>query len=212
LGIVHRATLTPSKQEIVERWLPSRPWAVGRTIAEKVAEYRYDDPQGEVGVETILWRLDDGAVAQTPLTYRAEPLAGAEEHLITTTEHSVLGERWVYDGCSDPVWAATLAAAIVTGERQSQMFLVGDDGERIDVPARMQVRGSGHEDVAPVVTGIDAATDEVSADGALTLVTAGHVEIAVARLVGTPLGDGPRLTGTIGDSGDTLDLAVLRSR
>jgi hypothetical protein len=212
MGIVHRATLTPSKQEIVERWLPSRPWAVGRTIAEKVAEYRYDDPQGEVGVETILWRLDDGAVAQTPLTYRAEPLAGAEEHLITTTDHSVLGERWVYDGCGDPVWAATLAAAIVTGERQSQMFLVGDDGERIDVPARMQVRGSGHEDAAPVVTGIDAATDEVSADGALTLVTAGPVEIAVARLVGTPLGDGPGLTGTIGDSGDTLDLAVLRSR
>lgn len=212
MGIVHRATLTPSKQEIVEGWLPSRSWAVGRTIAEKVAEYRYDDPQGEVGVETILWRLDDGAVAQTPLTYRAEPLAGAEEHLITTTDHSVLGERWVYDGCGDPVWAATLAAAIVTGERQSQMFLVGDDGERIDVPARMQVRGSGHEDVAPVVTGIDAATDEVSADGALTLVTAGPVEIAVARLVGTPLGDGPRLTGTIGDSGDTLDLAVLRSR
>jgi hypothetical protein len=212
MGIVHRATLTPSKQEIVEGWLPSRSWAVGRTIAEKVAEYRYDDPQGEVGVETILWRLDDGAVAQTPLTYRAEPLAGAEEHLITTTDHSVLGERWVYDGCGDPVWAATLAAAIVTGERQSQMFLVGDAGERIDVPARMQVRGSGHEDAAPVVTGIDAATDEVSADGALTLVTAGHVEIVVARLVGTPLGDGPRLTGTIGDSGDTLDLAVLRSR
>ena len=212
MGIVHRATLSPSKQEIVEGWLPSRSWAVGRTIAEKVAEYRYDDPQGEVGVETILWRLDDGAVAQTPLTYRAEPLAGAEEHLITTTDHSVLGERWVYDGCGDPVWAATLAAAIVTGERQSQMFLVGDDGERIDVPARMQVRGSGHEDVAPVVTGIDAVTDEVSADGALTLVTAGPVEIAVARLVGTPLGDGPRLTGTIGDSEDSLDLAVLRTR
>jgi hypothetical protein len=212
MGIVHRATLTPSKQEIVERWLPSRSWAVRRTIAEKVAEYRYDDPEGEVGVETILWRLDDGAVVQTPLTYRAEPLAGAEEHLITTTDHSVLGERWVYDGCGDPVWAATLTAAIVTGERQSQMFLVGEDGERIDVPARMQVRGSGHEDAAPVVAGIDAVTDEVSADGAATVVTAGPVEIAVARIVGTPLGEGPRLTGTIGDSEETLDLAVLRTR
>ncbi|TGN65687.1 hypothetical protein EXE59_18285 [Nocardioides eburneiflavus] len=211
MGIVHRATLTPSKQEIVERWLPSRSWAVGRTIAEKVAEYRYDDPEGEVGVETILWRLDDGSVVQTPLTYRAEPLAGAEEHLITTTDHSVLGERWVYDGCGDPVWAATLTAAIVAGERQSQMFLVGDDGERIDVPARMQVRGSGREDAAPVVTAIDAVTDEVSADGAATVVTAGPVEIAVARIVGTPLGDGPRLTGTIGGSEETLDLAVLRS-
>src|SRR5689334_3885802 len=56
MGIVHRATLTPSKPEIVEEWLPSRSWASGRTIAEKVAEYRFDDPEGEVGVETILWR------------------------------------------------------------------------------------------------------------------------------------------------------------
>jgi hypothetical protein len=211
MGIVHRATLSPSKQELVEGWLPSRSWALGRTIAEKVAEYRYDDPEGEVGVETILWRLDDGSVVQTPLTYRAEPLAGADQHLITTTDHSVLGERWVYDGCGDPVWASTLAAAIAAGARQSQMFLVGDDGQRIDVPARMQVRGSGHGDPAPVITGIDAVADEVSADGALTVVSAGPVEIAVARIVGTPLGDGPRLSGTIGDSEDTLDLAVLRS-
>lgn len=211
MGIVHRATLTPSKQEIVERWLPSRSWAVGRTISEKVAEYRYDDPEGEVGVETLLWRADDGTLLQTPLTYRAEPLAGAEEHLITTTEHSVLGERWVYDGCGDPVWASTLTAAILTGARQSQMFLVGDDGARIDVPARMQVRGSGSENAAPVLASIDAVTDEGSGEGAITVVSAGPVEIAVARVVGTPLGDGPRLTGTIGDSEETLDLAVLRS-
>ena len=211
MGIVHRATLSPSKQEIVESWLPSRSWAGGRTVAEKVAEYRYDDPAGEVGVETILWRLDDGTVVQTPLAYRATPLAGAEEHLVTTTQHSVLGERWVYDGCGDPVWASTLVTAITTGARQSQMFLVGDDGQRIDVPARMQVRGSGSEDAPPVVARIEAVTDEASADGALTVVSAGPVEIAVARIVGTPLGDGPRLSGTIGDSDETLDLAVLRS-
>ena len=33
MGIVHKATLSPSKQELVEAWLPSRPWAEGRTIA-----------------------------------------------------------------------------------------------------------------------------------------------------------------------------------
>ena len=68
MGIVHRATLSPSKQEVIEAWLPSRPWAGGRTVAEKVAEYRYDDPAGEVGVETILWRADHRAQLQTPLT------------------------------------------------------------------------------------------------------------------------------------------------
>jgi len=206
MGIVHRATLSPSKQEIVEGWLPTRGWAAGRRIAEKVAEYRYDDPEGEVGVETILWRLDDGAVVQTPLTYRATPLAGADEHLITTTQHSVLGERWVYDGCGDPVWASTLATAIVTGGRQSQMFFEREGGLRVDIPARMQVRGSGSAASGPVVARIDSTTDE----GAVTTVRSGDVELAVARVVGAPLGDGPHLSGTVGDSADTLVLAVLR--
>ncbi len=208
MGIVHRATLSPSKQEIVEAWLPTRSWAAGRSIAEKVAEYRLDDPEGEVGVETILWRADDGTVLQTPLTYRAEPLTGAEAHLITTTQHSVLGERWVYDGCGDPVWFATLAAAIATGGRQSQMYLE-DGGERVEIPARMQVRGSGSEESGPDVTSVDESIDA----GAVTTVRAGSVELALARVVGTPLGEGPHLSWTVADSsgGETTVLAVLRT-
>ena len=93
MALVHKATLAPSKQELVESWLPTRSWGAGRTVAGKVAEYRFDDPAGEVGVETILWRTDDGAVLQTPLTYRAAPLEGAETYLIGTSEHSVLGHR-----------------------------------------------------------------------------------------------------------------------
>ncbi len=204
MGIVHRATLSPSKQEIVEAWLPTREWAAGRTIAEKVAEYRLDDPDGEVGVETILWRTDDGIVLQTPLTYRAAPLAGAEAHLITTTQHSVLGERWVYDGCGDPVWATTLAAAIATGGSQSQMYFE-DDGQRIEIPARMQVRGSGEEPSGPAV----ASIDETSDDGAVTTVRAAGVELDLARVVGTSLGEGRHLSGSVGD-GESAVLAVLR--
>ena len=208
MGIVHKATLSPSKQEIVEAWLPTREWAAGRTIAGKIAEYRLDDPAGDVGVETILWRTDDGAVIQTPLTYRAEPLAAAEAYLITTTQHSVLGERWVYDGCGDPVWAATLAAAIATGGRQSQMYFE-DDGQRIEIPARMQVRGSGTEPAGPAIDGIDSTTDE----GAVTTVRAGDVELALARVVGTQLGEGAHLSGTVADdtAGETHVLAVLRT-
>lgn len=204
MGIVHKATLSPSKQELVESWLPSRSWADGHRIAEKVAEYRFDDPAGEVGVETILWRTEDGSVLQTPLTYRAAPLAGAEEHLIGVTEHSVLGQRWAYDGCGDPVWAATLVAGILTGARQSQMYLE-DGGRRVDVPARMQVRGSGSEASAPTVGGIESVHDAED----VTTVRCGGVEIDLARVVGAPLGDGPRLTGTVGDT-DGLVLAVLR--
>lgn len=209
MGIVHRATLSPTKQELVEGWLPSREWAPGRAIAEKVAEYRLDDPEGEVGVETILWRLDGGAVIQTPLTYRAEPLAGAEEHLIGTTQHSVLGERWVYDGCGDPVWASTLATAITTGGQQSQMFFEDDDGVRVNIPARMQVRGSGIASSGPEVTAVESTSD----DGAVTTVRAGDVELALARVVGTQLGDGARLSGTVADESGGVSnvLAVLRT-
>src|SRR5215470_19597929 len=135
MGLVHRATLTPSKQELAEAWLRSQPWASGVSRVEKVAEYRFDDPDGEVGVETILWRTGEGAVLQVPFTYRAAPLKGAEDHLVGTTDHSVLGPRWVYDGCADPVWAATLSGAILTGGIQAQMY-IEQDGERIDVPAR----------------------------------------------------------------------------
>ncbi len=206
MGIVHRATLSPSKQQLVEAWLPSRSWADGHRIAGKLAEYRFDDPAGEVGVETILWRTDDGAVLQTPLTYRAAPLAGAEQHLIGTSDHSVLGQRWVYDGCGDPVWAATLVAAVVTGGRQAPMFFE-EDGERVDIPARMEVRGSGRDATAPSVGQVDAVSDE----GSVTTVRAGATDIRLARVVGTPLGDGPHLAGTVGGTGASAVLAVVHS-
>ncbi len=207
MGIVHHtATLSPTKQELVEAWLPSRSWAEGRKVTGKVGEYRFDDPAGEVGVETILWRTDDDTVLQTPLTYRAAPLDGAEAYLVGTTDHSVLGQRWVYDGCGDPVWAAALVDAISTGGRQAQMF-IEQDGRRVDVPPRIQVRGSGSDDSAPQVTSIDRVVDE----GAVTVVTAGDVEIAVARVVGAPVGNGPHLSGSVGDSDETTVLAALRS-
>ena len=206
MGIVyHTATLSPTKQELVEAWLRSRSWADGLQVTGKVGEYRFDDPEGEVGVETILWRTGDGTVLQTPLTYRAAPLDGGEAHLVGTTDHSVLGQRWVYDGCGDPVWAATLVDTISSGGRQAQMF-IEQDGQRVDVPPRIRVRGSGSGESVPQVRGIDGVSDE----GAVTVVTAGEVEIAVARVVGAPLGNGPHLTGSVGDSDETTVLAVLR--
>ncbi|MDZ5662095.1 hypothetical protein SFC79_10005 [Nocardioides sp. S-58] len=206
MGIVHRATLTPSKQELVATWLPTQTWAEGLVVAEKVAEYRFDDPAGEVGVETILWRTTDGALLQVPLTYRAAPLPAAEEHLVTTAHHSVLGERWVYDGCGDPVWAATLVTAVLTGAEQSPMFFE-DGGTRIDIPARMHVRGSGSEASGPPID----AVDSVIHSGVVTTLRAGSTEIELARVVDAPLGDGARLVGRVGDAPDETVLAVVRT-
>jgi hypothetical protein len=116
----------------------------------------------------------------------------------------VLGTRWVYDACGDPVWATTLVAAIRTGGSQSPMYFE-QDGERIDIPARVEVRGSGSADSAEPV----AAVDSVSDDGDITTVTAGATRIAVARVVGTPLGEGEQLSGAVVDGGQTSVLAVL---
>ena len=208
MALIHRATLAPSKQELVEAWLPTRSWASGRAVSGKVAEYRFDDPAGEVGVETILWATDDGVVLQTPLTYRAEPLVGADAHLVGTSEHSVLGRRWVYDGCGDPVWAGALAAAILTGGSQAQMYFE-QDGERVDVPPRMQVRGTGRsEAVPPEVTPLASVTDEDT----VTLVRVGALLLTVPRVVGTPLDGELTLTGQVVDSGETNVLASLRRR
>jgi hypothetical protein len=201
MGFVYAtATLEPTKQELVEAWLPSQSWA-GVSSVTKVAEYRFDDPAGEVGVETIVWRTPDGVLLQVPFTYRAAPLAGADAHLIGTSQHSALGERYVYDGCADPVWAAVVVAAILTGGTQAQMQ-VEHDGRLVDVPARLPVRGSGSPDPSvPEITSVDSVAD----DGPVTTVVAGPVTISLARVVGTPLPGSATLTGSTGDQ----DLGVL---
>lgn len=206
MSLVHRATLAPSKQELFDAWLPTRPWASGRVIAEKVAEYRFDDPAGEVGVETILWRSEDGGLLQTPLTYRAEPLEGGEPFLVGRAEHSVLGRRWVYDGCGDPLWAATLTEAILTGGTQSQI-VIELDGKMVDIPARMQVRGSGAAGAhVPEVESVESVED-----GPLTRVVAGPVVLALARVVGTPVEGEATLTGSVRDD-DTVHTFAAVSR
>jgi hypothetical protein len=206
MALVHHATLSPSKQELIEAWLQKQSWTTDLGPVTKLAEYRFDDPAGHVGVETILWRTAEGTVIQTPLTYRSAALDGAERHLVGTSDHSVLGKRWVYDGCSDPVWAAALAAAILTGGTQADMYFE-QDGERLDVPPRMHVRGSGSPGAGlPDVTSIDSVTDE----GTVTVIRAGDLTLALARVVGSPLEGDHVLSGHIGESPETHLLAGLR--
>src|SRR5207237_9429983 len=84
----------------------------------------------------------DGSVVHVPLTYRGAPLAQAEEFLVGTTEHSVLGTRWVYDGCGDPVWATALATTVLTGGTQVEE-LVEVDGQLEPRTPTATVFGSG---------------------------------------------------------------------
>ena len=121
MAIIYRATLRPSKLELVAGWAPGRRWGAAAAGAEleQVAAYRFDDPAGEVGTETLVLRAGD-TLLHVPLTYRGAPVPEQEEHLVGTTEHSVLGRRWCYDACADPVYVAALVAVVLTGAPQAE--------------------------------------------------------------------------------------------
>ncbi|TDK27891.1 hypothetical protein E2F48_01890 [Arthrobacter crusticola] len=127
MAILHRATLRPTKLELLADWLPAQPWWRNNSVTDlqKVASFRFDDPDGEVGVETLL--ITTGReVVQVPLTYRSSPLAGAESGFVGAMDHSVLGQRWVYDACVDPVYSAVVSAALLGGPGQADEFVDAD--------------------------------------------------------------------------------------
>jgi hypothetical protein len=205
VALIHRATLRPTKIELLTDWLPGRPWYVPASgELERVAGYRFDDPEGAVGIETMLVRAGDGPVHQVPLTYREAPLAGAEAWLIGTAEHSVLGTRWVYDGVGDPVYAAPLAAAI--------LGRTGQADEVVDVDGRLEPRALTMDvaSTAPEGAGVPAVGAVVRVvPGDPTVIETDTVELTVARVPGPEL-TGAALTGTWPGQGTPVALASVR--
>lgn len=206
MALLHRAELRPSKLDLLAAWLPGRPWFAGEAGAEvtRVAAYRFDDPAGEVGIETILVRAGDGPVLQVPLTYRAAPLAGADRWLVGTTEHSVLGPRWVYDACADPVYPPALAAAVLADAGQAE--------EYFEVDGRREVRAPSMT-LAGARTGTPPALDTIDevVDGDPTLIRAGGIELAVVRRPAPADAPTPsRLTGAWAGQADPVLLAYAR--
>ncbi|MGG2461283.1 maltokinase N-terminal cap-like domain-containing protein [Streptomyces sp. RGM 3693] len=118
MAVIHNTSLKPTKLEVLTAWLPSQPWYQGSPQAPQLARsggFRIDDPQGEVGIECMVVTDRSGDVPRSyfiPLTYRGAPLDGAEQALVGTTEHGILGRRWIYDGTHDPVLAAQLLALL----------------------------------------------------------------------------------------------------
>ena len=90
MALFHKATLTPSKAELIAQWLPTQSWSPKTDDPiDVIGAYRFDDPEGGVGMETFLV-VSGGTLIHVPLTYRAEPLHGAERFLIGQMEHSAL--------------------------------------------------------------------------------------------------------------------------
>lgn len=149
MAIIYQATLVPSKAEIVAAWLPTQPWFDGPAdVAVPVAAYRFDDPEGEVGAESLLLDVH-GRLVHVPLTYRAAELPGARRWLLGTLEHSVLGTRWVYDALGDPVYRAELTRVVLEGGTQVPMMVETPDGP-VEREPSVHVRGSGTD--GPVAT------------------------------------------------------------
>lgn len=132
---IFNATLNPGKLEVISAWLSKQAWAAEADVApdslQKVTSYRFDDPEGKAGAEVHIVAAGD-RVFQVPLTYRGAELAGAENHLISTMEHSVLGKRWVYAGMGDPLFRQRLDHTIATAGTSAKQYRVDDEGNRID--------------------------------------------------------------------------------
>lgn len=161
MALFHRATVTPSKAELLATWVPTRPWGTSSDAAlEVIGSYRFDDPEGRVGMEVHLLRSAD-VVLQVPLTYRDEPLDGADEALVGTMEHSVLGTRWTYDGVRDPRLVLVLAAVAMTGQGEA-LGMVQVDGRWVAAPSRVRIRGGGWTGGFVPTDGLQLERDDAS--------------------------------------------------
>ena len=162
MALFHRATISPTKEELIATWAPTQQW--GPPLEEDlrvIGSYRFDDPDGRVGMETHLCIAGD-VLFQVPLTYRDEPLAAGEAAAIAQMEHSVLGVRWVYDGLRDPVFVMMLAGVAMTGQGEAQGMAVYEDRWYI-APSNVRIRGGGWGLERVPVDGFELETDDTSA-------------------------------------------------
>lgn len=211
MALLHRAEIRPTKLELLTAWLPSRGWYQGDAAAEvvRVAAYRFDDPAGEVGIETLLVRAGAGPVHQVPLTYRGAPLPSADAWLIGTMEHSALGTRWVYDACADPVYAAALAEAVLADTGQAEEYFEVDGHREVRAPSMEISSDPGGIDV-PAVGAVRRVVD-----GTLAVIVTDTVELTLLRRPdaaagGTPNGTVATLSGAWDGVSIPLAYAALR--
>ncbi|MER5436895.1 1,4-alpha-glucan branching protein [Streptomyces sp. NPDC002588] len=126
MAFIHRTTMAPTKLELLTGWLPKQSWYTGDAGAPELVRaggFRLDDPEGEVGIEfmVVVDTAGQAPVAYlVPMGYRGAALEDVPaEGLIGTSEHGVLGTRWIYDGVHDPVVMGQLRA-LLRGEATPQ--------------------------------------------------------------------------------------------
>jgi hypothetical protein len=192
MATIHRgATLTPHFRDFLPAWITGQSWyrGSGTPALRPLGTFRFEDPAGEVGMETHL--VTDGTkLYQIPMTYRGAPLGadlvGSADPLITTAEHSVLGTRWIYDATGDRVWREAILRLV-------QSETTSESGQRSGL-GTTEARGR-------LITNTfdpDAVTIEL--ERALTAGETGTETDAVGLVLGTwqPAGpDSPAVSGTL---------------
>ncbi len=207
MAILHRATVAPTKAELISSWVPSQPWGPGvDDHIDVIGSYRFDDPDGRVGLETILARART-TLLQIPLTYRDEPLEGAEDALITTMEHSALGTRWVYDGLRDTQFVVMLAAVAMTGQGEA-LGMVQVDGRWFIAPSNVRIHGGGWTQDRVPVDGFELVSDEPTA----SVLCNDRFELTVFRHPARGFRPAIGLTAHWEDMDDEVVLAEIRER
>jgi Maltokinase N-terminal cap domain len=207
MAIFHLATITPTKAELIAEWAPTQPWGPQPDVPiEVIGSYRFDDPDVRVGMETHL--ITAGAtVLQVPLTYRDEPLLGADDALIVEMQHSVLGTRWLYDGLRDPRLIVMLAAVAMTGQGEALGMAVYD-GRWYIAPSNVRLQGGGWTLERVPVDGFEVGHE----DATKVVLRNDRFELTVFRR----LVPGPRpssgLTATWDGQPNTVVLAEVRER
>ena len=142
MALFHRATITPTKADLIAAWAPTQPWGPPASDSiDVIGSFRFDDPEGRVGMETHLV-MAGGVLLQVPLTYRDAPLPDAGDAFITEMHHSVLGTRWVYDGLRDPRFVVMLAAVTMTGQGEA-LGMAQYEGRWYIAPSNVRVAGGG---------------------------------------------------------------------
>lgn len=178
MAIVHGARLRPTKFELLATWLPTQPWfSGGADTLQRVGAFRFDDPDGQVGVETLLVAANS-RVYQIPLSYRNAPLEGAQAFLVGNIDHSVLGKRWVYDAAVDPVYLNELVAAAVLGKPQAIVERHTESGVQIVDPSVEIFSDGKQSNVLPQLEFSPPVTHD-----AVTSIPAGSLTLRISRVL-----------------------------
>jgi hypothetical protein len=178
MGRFHRATITPTKAELIDEWAPRQAWGPDAgTALDVIGSFRFDDPDGRVGMETHLVAAGE-TLLQIPFTYRDEPLDAASEHLVAEMEHSELGTRWVYDGLGDPLFVTMLAGVTLTGQGEA-LGIVTLKARAYVAPSNVRIQGGGWTPKVAPVDGFEVV--DAGGDGTRTVLANDRFELEVFR-------------------------------